>query len=150
MTPTEPYYFGLMPSPDGKYAATESLDWLALTGDILLLDMAAGNPSRLTFVNYSVGNPVWSSDSHRVLFTQWMDHLDVISVQGGTAEQIPFPGGRKLRLSIRLVARWSESLALEKHTGNSIGSLDSSNVWGPQTPSVSEYIGQRVRRPDFA
>ena len=86
-------YFGLMPSPDGKYAATEKLDLRALTVDIQLLDLAGGNPSRLTFVNYWAGNPVWSPDSQRVLFTRWMDQLDVVSVQGGAVHQIPFPGG---------------------------------------------------------
>jgi Tol biopolymer transport system component len=86
-------YFGVMPSPDGKYAATESFDSLAQTTDILLWDMAGGNPARLTFVNYFAGNPVWSPDSQRVLFTQYRDYLDVVSVHGGAAEQVPFPGG---------------------------------------------------------
>jgi eukaryotic-like serine/threonine-protein kinase len=86
-------YYGLIPSLDGKYAATESFDLRALTADILLLDLANGNPSRLTFVNYWAGNPVWSRDSQRVLFTQWRDHLDVATVQGGAVEQVPFPGG---------------------------------------------------------
>ena len=87
------YYFGLMPSPDGKYAATESIDLVALTGDIMLFDLDRGNSSRLTFVHYLAGNPVWSPDSKRVLFTQWRDQLDVVSIQSGSAEQLPFPGG---------------------------------------------------------
>jgi eukaryotic-like serine/threonine-protein kinase len=86
-------YFGLMISPDGKYAATEYADVVALTGDILLLDLTGGNPSRLTFVPYLAGSPVWSPDSKRVLFTQWRDHLDVVPVEGGVSQQIPFPGG---------------------------------------------------------
>jgi len=86
-------YSGLMSSPDSKYVATESNDLTALTTDILLLDTARGSPSRLTFVNYAGGNPVWSPDSKRVLFTQWRDYLDVAAVQGGATEQIPFPGG---------------------------------------------------------
>src|SRR5262249_9492563 len=87
------YYYGLMPSPDGKYAATESVDLLALTGDILHLDLNAGNPSRLTFVHYTAGSPVWSPDSKRVLFTQWRDQLSIVSIQSGAVEQIPLPGG---------------------------------------------------------
>jgi serine/threonine protein kinase/Tol biopolymer transport system component len=86
-------YNGVVPSPNGKYVATERIDVLELTGDILLLDLTGGNPSRLTFVPYSAGSPVWSPDSKRVLFTQWRDHLDVMPVEGGAAQQIPLPGG---------------------------------------------------------
>jgi Tol biopolymer transport system component len=86
-------YFGLMPSPDGKYAATEFFDPTALTINIWIFDFAAGNASRLTFVNYAAGNPIWSPDSQRVLFTQYRDYFDVVSLLGGAQERIPFPGG---------------------------------------------------------
>ncbi len=84
---------GLTPSPDGKYILIESLDLRALTVDILRLDVAARNLSRLTFVNYWAGFAAWSADSRRVLFTEWGNHLDVVPAQGGAVEQIPFPGG---------------------------------------------------------
>jgi dipeptidyl aminopeptidase/acylaminoacyl peptidase len=86
-------YFGIMPSPDGKHAATESFDFLSQTTDILVWDMAGGNQARLTFVNYFAGNPVWSPDSQRVLYSQYRDYFDIVSVHGGTADQAPFPGG---------------------------------------------------------
>jgi Tol biopolymer transport system component len=60
---------------------------------IWVFGLADGNPSRLTFVDYAAGNPVWSPDSQRVLFTQYRDYLDVVSVNGRSAERIPFSGG---------------------------------------------------------
>src|SRR5262249_2778913 len=87
------YYLGLMPSPDGKYAATETMDYRALTSNILLLDLAGGNPSRLTFVNYWAGEPLWSADSQLVILSQGREYLDSVSIQGGAAAQTPFPGG---------------------------------------------------------
>jgi serine/threonine protein kinase/Tol biopolymer transport system component len=87
------YYAGFMPSPDGTYSALERLDVATKSVDIWLLDMAGGNPSRLTFVNYAAGNPLWLPDSQRVLFTQWTDRLYVKSIRSGVIEEVPFPGG---------------------------------------------------------
>ena len=53
----------------GKFSALERSDVATKSVDIWLLNMAGGNPSRLTFVNYGAGNPLWSPDSQRVLFT---------------------------------------------------------------------------------
>ncbi|MGK2858294.1 MAG: protein kinase domain-containing protein [Thermoanaerobaculia bacterium] len=55
-------------SPDGKRIAVELMDQSAGTNDIWIIDVATGNPSRLTF---DVGNefgPVWSPDGTRVAF----------------------------------------------------------------------------------
>ena len=140
-------YLGLMPSPGGKYAATESVDLRALTADILLLDLAGRNPSRLTFVNYWAGNPVWSPDSQRVLFTQWRDYLDVVSVQGGAAEQIPFPGGVNSDFPIS----WSpdgQNLLLERNTPETRRDLWILPMSGDHKPRpylntpVNEFNGQ--------
>ena len=95
----------MMPSPNGSTAATDRVDVLALTGDIVLLDLTGGNPSRLTFVPYLAGRPVWSPDSKRVLFTQWRDHLDVMPVEGGVSQHDTASRRRKFRLPIELVAR---------------------------------------------
>jgi len=82
-----------MPSPDGKYAASEFIDYSAQTVDIILFGLGDQRPARLTFVNYWAGCPIWSPDSHRLLFTQWRDYLDVVPITGGTADKVPFPGG---------------------------------------------------------
>jgi hypothetical protein len=87
------YYGGFMPSPNGKFSALERVDFTAKTSDIWLLDMAGGSPSRLTFVNYAAGDPLWSPDSQRVPFTQWTDRLYVKSIRSGVIEEVPFPGG---------------------------------------------------------
>jgi serine/threonine protein kinase len=141
------YYLGLMPSPNGKYMATESIDLTSLTGDILIFDLDRGNSSRLTFVHYLAGTPVWSPDSERVLFTQWRDHLDVVSLQTGNAEQVPFPEGRNSDYPLAWSADGQNLLFLRStpETRNDLWILPMSGDRKPRpylnTP-VSEFNGR--------
>ena len=143
------YYTGFMPSPDGKFSALERPDFKTNGADIWLLDMAGGNPSRLTFVNYSAGDPLWSPDSQRVLFTQWSAGSTQINSRRRHRRRAP-SGRNQLQLSTGLVAGRPQSPVPKQHAGNFRRSLDPSIIRRPQAPSLFKYLDRRSRRTHFA
>jgi Tol biopolymer transport system component len=59
--------------------------------DIWLMDLARGNPTRLTFEPSAEHNPVWSPDGSRILFTSERDgaaNLYQSAASGGGAEEL--------------------------------------------------------------
>jgi len=64
-------------SPDGTRAAVRDAESPA-QGDIWLLDIARGVPTRLTFRHSAGSFPVWSADGNRIAFSAGTTFLDTV------------------------------------------------------------------------
>ena len=68
---------GIALSPDGTRAAVRDAESPA-QGDIWLLDIARGVPTRLTFRHSAGSFPVWSADGNRIAFSAGTTFLDTV------------------------------------------------------------------------
>ena len=62
-------YASIALSPDGRRAAAGLFDADGRVSDVWLIDLARGNKSRLTFDPQSDGDPIWSPDGTRIVFS---------------------------------------------------------------------------------
>ena len=84
-------------SPDGKLAVFTVQDWSIeknkSTSSLWLVDVAGGNPRRLTTAQASDGSPAWSTDGNRLAFVSKRGDdeaaaLYVMRLDGGEPEKI--------------------------------------------------------------
>ena len=80
-------------SPDGQRAAVGLLDADGRQNDVWLLDLSRGTKSRLTLDPESDGDPVWSPDGTRIVFTSNRGtdghiHLYTTSVSGAGDDEL--------------------------------------------------------------
>lgn len=62
-------YANVMLSPDGRLAATTLMDSDGRVADVWLVDLSRNNTSRLTFESSGEGDPLWSPDGKRIVFS---------------------------------------------------------------------------------
>ena len=62
-------YATLALSPEGRHLVAGLLDADGRQSDVWLIDLARGTKSRLTFHPQSDGDPIWSPDGKRIVFT---------------------------------------------------------------------------------
>jgi Tol biopolymer transport system component len=69
------HYSDIRLSPDGKRVAFQRLDMERGASDIWLIESARGTTSRLTFDPANDGDPVWSPDGGRIVFSSMREGL---------------------------------------------------------------------------
>jgi Tol biopolymer transport system component len=62
-------YATVVLAPDGRRAATGLLDADGRQSDVWLIDLTRGTKARLTFDAQSDGDPIWSPDGKRIVFS---------------------------------------------------------------------------------
>ena len=62
-------YAAIALSPDGRRTVAGLLDADGRQSDVWMIDLSRGSKSRLTFDPQSDGDPLWSADGKRILFT---------------------------------------------------------------------------------
>jgi Tol biopolymer transport system component/DNA-binding winged helix-turn-helix (wHTH) protein len=102
-------------SPDGQKIAFVRISSMS-TGEIYVVPSSGGEPTRLTFLNEDVEQPVWTSDESRILFT-----VRGPASGGGNPYSVPSRGGKPERLllpdssiSSPAISRRGDKLAYEK------------------------------------
>jgi dipeptidyl aminopeptidase/acylaminoacyl peptidase len=120
-------------SPDGRQVVFTVQEWSIeknkSTSNLWLVDVAGGEPRRLTTANASDGSPVWSPDGSRIAFLSKRgddenNSLYVLRRDGGEAEKIlelPYavsapkwlPDGKSIVLATRVIPELAGKLGQE-------------------------------------
>jgi Tol biopolymer transport system component/DNA-binding winged helix-turn-helix (wHTH) protein len=119
-------------SPDGQQIAFIRISTMP-AADIYTVSLSDGEPKRVTYLNKSMGHPVWTSDGSRILFT-----VDGPASGVGAIYSVRSDGGEPGRLllpdsnvSTPAVSRRGDMLAYEK-------SIFNMTIWKLTIPDSSE------------
>jgi Tol biopolymer transport system component/DNA-binding winged helix-turn-helix (wHTH) protein len=119
-------------SPDGQKIAFVRISSMS-TREIYVVPSSGGEPTRLTFLKEDLGQPVWTSDGRRILFT-----VRGPASGGGSLYAVPSRGGKPERLllpdssiSSPTVSARGDKLAYEK-------AVFSMAIWKVLIPNSAE------------
>lgn len=137
-------------SPDGQQIAFMRIGTMP-AADIYTVSLSGGEPKRLTFLNRSMGHPVWTPDGRRILFTvdgpaSGVSSIYSVSSGGGTPERLLLPDSN---VSTAAVSHRGNTLAYEKYIFNM-------TIWKLSIPESSQPAAKFIastrtdNEPDFS
>jgi Tol biopolymer transport system component/DNA-binding winged helix-turn-helix (wHTH) protein len=137
-------------SPDGQQIAFMRISTMP-AADVYTVPLAGGEPKRLTFLNRSMGHPVWTSDGRQIMFTidgpaSGVSSIYSVPSGGGTPERLLLPDSN---VSTPAISRRGDMLAYEKYIFNM-------TIWKLSIPDSSEPAVKFIastrtdNEPDFS